>query len=231
MAWSSGPDAATVPIGAIQANVSNHHGTDGGTDSYQLREVLARQAAADSSGFVGAGSEALTSHGYSGNCPRPPSTSQQSAIGVSPASTSLVQDGVPFLLARVTHYNNPVTVVAAHFSGAFTIRMGGFDTTPDLTYSWTMWETPNNASPCAFTEAPAFPTPTGAPTRSSSTGRCPDQTLTRNGITYKLVMEGFSPTTVLPGNPAERHHRRSSSPARGPTALPVSMRRSCRCVR
>ena len=26
-------DAATVPLGAIQANVSNHHGTDGGTDS------------------------------------------------------------------------------------------------------------------------------------------------------------------------------------------------------
>ena len=72
---------------------------------------------------------------------------------MSPASTSSVQDGVPFLLARVTHYNNPVTVVAAHFSGAFTIRMGGFDTTPDLTYGWTMWETPNNASPCAFTGA------------------------------------------------------------------------------
>ena len=26
-------DAATVPLGAIQANVSNHHGTDGGTDT------------------------------------------------------------------------------------------------------------------------------------------------------------------------------------------------------
>ena len=143
-------DAATVPLGAIQANVSNHHGTDGGNDCEQLRAVLA-DGTSSSSGFVGAGGEALTSHGYSGSCPNSLSTSTQSAIGVAPASTSVVQDGVPFLLARVTHYNNPITAVAAHFSGAFTIRVGGFDTTPDLTYDWTMWETPNNSNPCAFT--------------------------------------------------------------------------------
>ena len=187
-------DAATVPIGAIQANVSNHHGTDGGTDNSNCVRYSPLGGGSAATAFVGAGSEALTSHGYSGNCPALLSTAQQSAIGVSPASTSLVQDGVPFLLARVTHYNNPVTVVAAHFSGAFTIRMGGFDTTPDLTYSWTMWETPNNASPCAF-RGPGVPNADGCADQIVFTGQVPDQTLTRNGITYKLVMEGFSPTT------------------------------------
>ena len=60
--------AATVPIGAIQANVSNHHGTDGGTDSSNCVKYSPTGGSA-SSAFVGAGGEALTSHGYSGSCP------------------------------------------------------------------------------------------------------------------------------------------------------------------
>ncbi len=185
-------EAATVPIGAIQANVSNHHGTDGGNDSSNCVRY-SPTGAADASGFVGSASEALTSHGYSNSCPGTLSTSTQSAVGVKPATTASVQDGVPFLLARVTHYNNPVTVVAAHFSGAFTIRMGGFDTTPDLTYGWSMWETPNNANPCAFT-GPGVPNADGCADQIVFTGQVPDQTLTKNGITYKLVMKGFSPS-------------------------------------
>ena len=113
----------------------------------------------------------MTSHRYSGSCPSALSTGTQSAIGVERAGTATVQDGVPFLLARVTHYNNPITVLAAHFSGAFTIRMSGFEHARPH-YGWTMWETPNNDNPCAFT-APESPTPTGVPTRSSSAVRCP----------------------------------------------------------
>ena len=95
--------------------------------------------------------------------------------------------------------------MAAHFSGAFTIRMGGFDTTPDLTYQWTMWETPNNANPCAFTGI-GVPNANGCADQIIFTGQVPDQTLTKNGITYKLVMKGFSPTTgAVPGHAAERH--------------------------
>ena len=186
-------EAATVPIGAIQANVSNHHGTDGGNDSSNCVRY-SPTGTASASAFVGSTGEALTSHGYSSNCPGNLSTSTQSVVGVKPATTSTVEDGVPFLLARVTHYNNPVTVVAAHFSGAFTIRMGGFDTTPDLTYSWTMWETPNNAFPCAFTGI-GVPNSDGCADQIVFNGQVPDQTLTKNGITYKLVMKGFSPSS------------------------------------
>ena len=185
--------AATITIGAIQANVSNHHGTDGGTDSSNCIKY-SPAGTATSSAFVGSAGEALTAHGSDGSCPGALSTGEQSAVGVKPATTSSVQDGVPFLLARVTHYNNPIQAQAAHFSGAFTIRLGGFDTTPDLTYNWSMWETPNSASPCAFTGT-GVPNQNGCADQINFTGQVSDQTLTTGGITYKLVMKGFSPST------------------------------------
>ena len=57
-----------------------------------------------------------------------------------------------------------------------------------------MWETPNNANPCAFTGA-GVPNQNGCADQIIFTGQVPDQTLTTGGITYKLVMKGFSPTT------------------------------------
>jgi LPXTG-motif cell wall-anchored protein/uncharacterized repeat protein (TIGR01451 family) len=185
--------AATIPIGAIQANVSNHHGTDGGNDTSNCIRY-SPTGTSTSSAFVGSTAEALTAHGSDGSCPSTLSTAEQSAIGVKPATTASVQDGVPFLLARVTHYNNPIQADAAHFSGAFTIRMAGFDTTPDLTYNWSMWETPNNANPCPFT-GPGVPNQNGCADQIAFTGQVPGQTLTTGGITYKLVMKGFSPTS------------------------------------
>ena len=140
-----------------------------------------------------AGSEARTSHGYSSSCPTTLYDQHAERDRSVAGQHGVVQDGVPFLLARVTHYNNPITVVAAHFSGAFTIRLGGFDTTPDLTYAWSMWETPNSANPCAFTGT-GVPNANGCADQIIFTGQVPDQTLTKNGITYKLVMKGFSPT-------------------------------------
>ena len=185
--------AATINLGAIQANVSDHHGTDGGNDTSNCIKY-SPSGTSTSSAFVGSSGEALTAHGSDGTCPNALSTAEQSAVGVRPATTSTVQDGVPFLLARVTHYNNPVQAQAAHFSGTFTIRLGGFDTTPDLKYQWTLWETPNNANPCAFTGA-GVPNQNGCADQIIFTGQVPDQTLTAGGITYKLVMKGFSPTT------------------------------------
>ena len=185
--------AATINLGAIQANVSDHHGTDGGNDTSNCIKY-SPIGTSTSSAFVGSSGEALTAHGSDGTCPNALSTAEQSAVGVRPATTSTVQDGVPFLLARVTHYNNPIQAQAAHFSGTFTIRLGGFDTTPDLKYQWTLWETPNNANPCAFTGA-GVPNQNGCADQIIFTGLVPDQTLTAGGIVYKLVMKGFSPST------------------------------------
>ena len=53
---------------------------------------------------------------------------------------------------------------------------------------------PQQRSPCAFTGT-GVPNSNGCADQIIFNGQVNDQTLTKNGITYKLVMKGFSPTS------------------------------------
>lgn len=189
-------DAATIPLSSIQAQVSNQHGTTGTDAANCIRysPTTGAGSSTTSSAFVSAGQEALTAHGYpeGGNCPNRINSATQSAIGVTPSSTASVTDGVPFLLAQIKHYNNPVNAPAARFTGDLSIILGGFDNTPTINYSWSMWETPNEASPCAF---PTGPNQNGCADQIIFDSQVPTQTLTRGGVSYRLIMNGFSPAT------------------------------------
>lgn len=201
VAGSGAAQAATIGV-TIRAQVNEHHGTanSDSTNCIKYQPFLN----ATSTTWVGAGVMALTAHGYpgDGNCPGALSTAIQSAIGVMPASTTTVTDGVPFLLSSITHYNNPITAgVAARYTGNLALQLGGFDTTPTITYAWTMWETPNNASPCAF---PDGPNTNGCADQTTFVSQVGPQVLTKNGIRYRLVMNGFAGQTggTCPTTPA-----------------------------
>lgn len=189
VATAPGAVAATVPI-TVTAQVLQHHGL-AGTDAANCIKYLPLLTSTSST-FVGSGAEAITAHGYpSGStCPAALTTAIQSAVGVRPAATSSATDGVPFLLSSVTHYNNPITSgVAARYTGQLNVRLGGFDGNPVMTFDWTMWETPNNADPCAF---PTGPNQNGCADQITFTAAVANQTITRNGVSYKLVITGFA---------------------------------------
>ncbi|OYO24319.1 hypothetical protein CGZ93_04255 [Enemella dayhoffiae] len=185
--------AATIPLAGVTAQLSDHHGT-AGTDSANCIKY-SPSGSATSTAFVSAGQTAITAHGVpaGGSCPGTLSTSVQSALGVSPSSVNSVNDGTPFLLSSITHWNNPISAgIAARYTGNLTIRIGGFDQQVDLVYPWTMWETPNTENPCAF---PQGPNQNGCADQVTFTAAASTQTLTKNGVTYKLVINGFGPST------------------------------------
>lgn len=209
----SAPAASAAPITTlnVQAAVTDHKGIDrgnGSSDGNAWNNCITYQPANTSTGyggggtgqrytatnFVTSGNEALTGHGQSAGCPNGNSVnkSTQSALGITPAASAAIEDGQLFNLARIAHYNNPVTSEAEFFSGNLKIKLGGFDGTPELVFPWTLWETSNSSDGC----------PTG---RWKGDGNCQDQikftsqvsdqTVTRNGLNYRLVIGGFIPTT------------------------------------
>jgi uncharacterized repeat protein (TIGR01451 family) len=146
--------------------------------------------------FVGPGSEARTAHGAGNNCPAGDTVTitgnnAQSAVGIAPAVSQAVNDGEPFSLARVTHYNNPVNGQADFYTGNLKVKLSGFDNSPVLTFPWALWETANQSAGC----------PSG---RWKGNGNCQDEikftsqisdtTLTKDGLQYKLVVNGFVPS-------------------------------------
>lgn len=190
--------AAAIEVGAITAQVRDHHGADtpAGTDADNCITYKPANDAT-SSKFVGAGEEALTAHGRPSNtkCPTALSTDSQSAVGVSPQAVTSVSDGVPFALAKVTHYNRGISSTADdRYTGKLAIRLGGFSPATDLVYDWKMWETPNanSAAECEKTGAPNL---VACDDQIVFSGQVPTQTLTKDGRTFKLVVNGFSPIT------------------------------------
>ena len=165
--------AATVTLGAIQANVSNHHGTDGGTDTSNCIKY-SPTGTSTSSAFVGSSGEALTAHGSDGTCPEH-ALDRRTERGrrIKPATTTSVQDGVPFLLARVTHYNNPIQAQAAHFSGSVHDPAGRLRHHPGPHLQLVDVGDAQQREPLRVHRRPGCRTRTGAPTRSSSPARCP----------------------------------------------------------
>jgi len=202
---ASPANAATVNLTDVQAQVRDHKGTladyttASGTDSDNCIRYATRSpqvaGSGGASGFISNPKEALTAHGRpSGSgCPSSLDTTKQSAIGVSPVAGSSVTVGTPFPLSLVTHYNNPIDgSYASYFTGKLDVKLFGFDSTPTLTYDWRLWETPNQASPCAF---PNGPNSNGCADQVVFTNQIPNQILTKGGASYKLVVNGFSPVT------------------------------------
>ena len=198
--------AATIAT-SVTAQLANETGTDGGNNNSNCIRWSPRDGTNNQTTFVAAGVEALSAHGYSGNCPTNLDKNTQSAVGVTPSSVTSVTDGNPFLLTSIKHYNNPVTVVASHFAGDLNIRLSGFDTTPTLNFKYTLWETPNTL-PCAI---PAAPNLTPCDDQVTFDASISDQDLTKGGVRYRLVINGFgapnaagtcpaTPGTTTPNN-------------------------------
>lgn len=189
--------AATVTT-AVTAQLANETGTDGGNNNTNCIRWSPRDGSNNQTSFVAAGTEALSAHGYSGRCPTNLDKDTQSAIGVTPSSVTSVTDGNPFLLTTIKHYNNPVTVVASHFAGDLNIRLAGFDTTPTLNFKYTLWET-SNTLPCAI---PGAPNLTPCDDQVTFDASISDQELTKGGVRYRLVINGFGSPNAQGSCPA-----------------------------
>jgi LPXTG-motif cell wall-anchored protein len=204
----SSTKAIAFSTGVISAKVSDHVGVDsvGNPDGTGTSNCVRYQptSSATSSGWVTSSSspnEAQTAHGQSGSsCPSSLDISQQSAVGIRPAGATTFTSGTPFLLARAIHYNNPIRGAAEYWNGKFTIQMAGFDGSPQVGLNWWMWETPNNANPCA-----GGSDSNGCFDEIKFTSQIGDQIVTQSGYDYRLVITGFVPvnsTTTCPSTPS-----------------------------
>lgn len=137
-------------------------------------------------GWVSNGTTAWTAHGYSGSQPGASDTQlnlgTQSAIGFEPASITSVETGAYFNLGRMVHRNNPVSASNQWFTGNLNIRFMG----QDMSYQWLMNETPNG-------------NPVQSPRDNDITSflnQVSDRTFVSGGLTYTLVVRGFTETNA-----------------------------------
>ena len=186
--------AATVTFGAIQAQMANQLGVNDGTGgSNCIRYAPTSTPTVSPSNFVTSPAEAQTAHGRSGsgnNCPATLSTTTQSAMGFRPGTATAAADGVPFLIGRMVHYNNPITASDEYFTGTMNIRLSGFSTTT-IAFPWTLDETPNSG-----------PNPND---EIAFSNQISDVTIVQGGLTFRLVVDGFIQTgtgTTCPETPA-----------------------------
>lgn len=222
-------EAASINVTAPQAQMSGHVGTtaSGSTsdarDGDRYRFGSASTATTSGSidnpggsngssgnpyyysngatGWVSNGSTAWTAHGQSDGNPGSSSSlflSHQSSLGFQPSSVTSISTGSYFNLGRMVHKNTPVSVVNDWFKGNLNIRFMG----RDMSYGWLMNETLNdcNSSTNCANDLTTF------------TNQVSDQTFTVDGITYTLVVAGFTspnaanntclanPTTITPIN-------------------------------
>lgn len=186
--------AATIALGQVTAQVSDHLGQDNGTGGNNCIRYSPQDGSNPRTTFNASPTEVRTAHGYNSSCPSTLSTTSQSTVGVVATSLTSVTDGTPFLLGKVTHYNNPVTVDDDFFTGKMTFALAGL-TAPNNKFSWdwTIWETSNSQSAC--------------PQASwwKGNGNCVDQikfasaisqeTVTIGSVPYRVVVDGFRPAT------------------------------------
>ena len=184
-------DAATVNIGTIQAQMSDHRGVNNGTTGNCI--TYAPPGTSTSSALVSSPNEAQTAHGYSGgSCPSTLSTSSQSAVGFRPSAVTSANDGDQFLIGRMIHYNNPITANDEYFTGKLNTTLGGFTSPNTLTFPWNLDETPNTGGGCCD-DIITF------------SSQISSVTLTQGGLQFKLVITGFVPVangTTCPAVPA-----------------------------
>ncbi len=188
--------AATLSGVTVQANMADHTPTVDNCIRYSPRASNYWMSPSD---WVTSSGEARTAHGSDdGDCTTQLDITEQSALGFVPTAATSFNTGTPFLLGRMTHYNNPIQAANDHFAGTLNIKFG----TTDLAFPWTLWETPNNSTP-----------PTCA-TGWDANGGCWDEvvfttqigasTFTLDGMIYKLAVLGFVPnaSTTCPATPA-----------------------------
>ncbi len=179
--------AATITVGTIQAQMADHRGQNSGTGGNCIR--YSPVGSTTSTTFVPSPGEAITAHGYSGSCPGTLNTSTQSAVGFRPSTQTTVDDGVPFLIGRMIHYNNPVTTSDQYFTGNLNIQLTTLGATT-IAFPWTLNETPNTGGD--VNDELAF------------NNQISNVTITQGGLTFKMVVNGFIPTanaTACPTSP------------------------------
>ena len=185
---ASPAQAATVTIGTIQAQMANHRGQDNGTTGNCITYAPSTGTGSSptSSALVSNPDEAITAHGYrNAPCPSTLSTANQSAVGFRPSSLTSIDDGAQFPIGRMIHYNNPIQTSDRYFTGTLNTVLTGFTAPNTLAFNWRLDETPN--SPGAVNDEITF------------TNQVSNVTLTQGGLTFKLVLLGFVPTTVGTG--------------------------------
>lgn len=220
------PAAQAAPISTtITAAVTDHRGIASLTNlsakgdawnnciSYQSADTTTAYTAWFQDGsrytastFVGAGSESKTAHGRGGDdCQAANSVvvtgkNAQSAVGIAPATIATVNDGQVFNLARITHYNNPVSSNASFFAGNLKIKVSGFDGDPTLTFPWVQWETSNSEDGCPSGK---WKGDDNCQDEIKFTSQISDQILKKDGLSYKMVLVGFMPsaTSTCPAAP------------------------------
>lgn len=167
----------------VEARMRDHRGQDHGTNARNCIRY-APAGTQTSSGWVTAGAEALTAHGYSGRCGDTLNTSTQSAIGFKPASSANLTIGSASSLGEITHYNNPISSNDQYYSGVIDVRLKGVtdtDGNPDPVFSfpWTMNETPNDrwGNGDDFTKV---------------TVQSPETVIVVDGKPYRMVVTGFA---------------------------------------
>jgi uncharacterized repeat protein (TIGR01451 family)/fimbrial isopeptide formation D2 family protein/LPXTG-motif cell wall-anchored protein len=197
-----GAPAQALAIGAISAQVSNQT-ADVGTPAANCI-TYDPPGTATSSAFVTSPNEAASGHGWRsglGGCPSPlPALSRtnQSTLGIAPSAVSNVTDGVPFLLARATHYNNDIDVPGDVFSGSLQLILAGFDAPNTVSFNWRLWET-NNFAPTIPPTAGTCPNPawwfgnTNCQDQITFTTQLSSSVLVKDGVQYRLIIEGFNP--------------------------------------
>ena len=209
--------AATIAFGNIQAQMADHLGVNNGTNGNCIK--YSPVGSATSTTYVVSPNQAITAHGYSGSCPTNLSTTNQSAIGFSPFTQTSVDDGVPFLIGRMVHYNNPITANDRYFTGNLNIRLSSFAGTT-IAFPWTLDETPN----------------TGPNTNDelAFNSQISDVTITQGGLTFRMVVNGFIPVanaTTCPATPGTATPQNVFSTVEGTQTHACSTPRSSRPVR
>lgn len=210
-------DAATVIFGTVNGRAHDQTGyTDSGFTSSTSASASCTKysptsgtgASSTSSAWVGPGSTAYVSHGASSfPCPSGAlDTSDQSAVGVTPQNTTSVTDGTPFVVAQMSHYNNPISgSYPAWYKGTISLQFAGMNTPNTVDFGYQLQETPNSPAnrQCAPSPEGANPDPYGSGVNANGcadwiyfSSQVSTTTLTApDGTRYKLVLKGFSSTS------------------------------------
>ena len=218
-------NAATIPFGNV---LGRAHDQTGYTDSGFTNATTAAQSctkyspttgtgsSSTSSAWVNPGSTAYVAHGassYPCNTGSALDTSDQSAVGVTPNTTTSVSDGTPFVVAKMTHYNNPISGnFPAWYKGTISLQFAGMTAPNTVDFSYELQETPNSPANRQCDPSPEGPNPDSYGQGVNANG-CADwiyfdsqvstTTLTApDGTKYKLVLKGFSSTSCTSYNPS-----------------------------
>ena len=207
--------ATTITVSAaqnVQAQMALHYGStaasaSGGTANYQASDCLRlgsetgtattgnlantggtaiSSATTGNTAYVSSGSMVWAAHGTNnsnGTCPNNSrfsadyqklSLDAQSALGFAPASVSAITPGTIFNLGRMAHKNTGIYLNSgnSYFRGNLNLQFMGMA----LSYSYEMNETSG----------------TDVPDTTTFLNQISDQTFTYDGLTYTLLIRGFT---------------------------------------